>query len=220
MVSVPRPGQESSVPAPVLRTPGKAPGPRARRTQQLILDNARELFMERGYQGTSIEDITSAAGISRASFWTYFATKQDVLRSLGVDAEKAGLALAKEFAALPVGADLEQVTEWVRSYLAFLDAYGAFLQAALQAANDDPELRAWTLASEMVGARVLGKGLARQRGGRNPAGVSPVLEGLAVIAMMERFWYQWRVNGAPFEEETVTRSLAHFLWGAGRTLTE
>lgn len=39
---------------------------------------ALELFAEQGVEGTSIDDIAAAAGISRRSFFRYFASKNDV----------------------------------------------------------------------------------------------------------------------------------------------
>ena len=40
---------------------------------------ASELFLERGYVHTSIDDIAARAGISRATFFNYFAQKSDLL---------------------------------------------------------------------------------------------------------------------------------------------
>jgi AcrR family transcriptional regulator len=40
---------------------------------------ATELFLEQGYTQTTIEQITSRAGVSRATFFNYFSSKSDVL---------------------------------------------------------------------------------------------------------------------------------------------
>ncbi len=40
---------------------------------------ATELFLEQGYSQTTIEQITSRAGVSRATFFNYFSSKSDVL---------------------------------------------------------------------------------------------------------------------------------------------
>lgn len=49
-----------------------------RRTRQRILDAARSLFDERGYYGVTIEEISREAGISVATSFNHFPTKQDI----------------------------------------------------------------------------------------------------------------------------------------------
>jgi AcrR family transcriptional regulator len=44
-------------------------------------DAAAELFLERTYAATSVADITQRAGVSRTTFFNYFAAKSDVLWS-------------------------------------------------------------------------------------------------------------------------------------------
>lgn len=208
--------RRNEVPPAARRSPADELGPKARRTVQSILDSARELFLDRGYVSTAVEDITSAAGVSRATFWTYFATKQDVLRALGENAEDQGLALAREFAELPAAASLDAVTRWVHYYLQFLDVHGAFINASFQAAYTDPELRQWQLSAELGGAEVLGKGLLNLQGGKALRGTDPTIQGLGILSMLERFWYQWRVGGMDLDEDSVARSMAQLIWGAAQ----
>lgn len=44
-----------------------------------IAEVAMELFLERGFDSTTIEEIAAAAGISRRSFFRYFGTKEDAV---------------------------------------------------------------------------------------------------------------------------------------------
>ncbi|MGD1109355.1 MAG: TetR/AcrR family transcriptional regulator [Mycobacterium sp.] len=55
---------------------------KGRQTRQAIEQAARKLFAERGFHGTTLADITSAAGKSSAVFYRYFADKEDLLASL------------------------------------------------------------------------------------------------------------------------------------------
>jgi AcrR family transcriptional regulator len=55
---------------------------KGRQTRQAIEDAARNLFAERGFHGTTLADITSAAGRSPAVFYRYFTDKEDLLACL------------------------------------------------------------------------------------------------------------------------------------------
>ena len=55
---------------------------KGRQTRQSIEDAARKLFAERGFHGTTLADITSAADRSPASFYRYFDDKEDLLAVL------------------------------------------------------------------------------------------------------------------------------------------
>ena len=55
---------------------------KGRQTRQSIEDAGRKLFAERGFHGTTLADITAAAGRSPAAFYRYFTDKEDLLAVL------------------------------------------------------------------------------------------------------------------------------------------
>jgi AcrR family transcriptional regulator len=55
---------------------------KGRQTRSAIEQAARKLFAERGFHGTTLADITSAAGKSPAVFYRYFDDKEDLLAAL------------------------------------------------------------------------------------------------------------------------------------------
>lgn len=59
-------------------TPARAGRPKAS-SRETLAEAAVELFLERGYEATSIADIARRAGVSRSSFFNYFPAKGDVL---------------------------------------------------------------------------------------------------------------------------------------------
>jgi AcrR family transcriptional regulator len=72
------------------------------RTRQAVrselVDAALELFLVQGFDGTTVEQIATAAGLSRRSFHRYFATKDDVVaQALRATGDK----IADELAARP-----------------------------------------------------------------------------------------------------------------------
>ncbi|PKI92810.1 TetR family transcriptional regulator [Actinomycetales bacterium SN12] len=78
-----------------MSTASRAGRPRAS-SRETLAEAACELFLEQGYEATSIVDITRRAGVSRSSFFNYFSSKSDVLWS-GFDArvDAALVALAR-----------------------------------------------------------------------------------------------------------------------------
>ena len=97
----------------------------AEATRQLLVSTARQLFAERGYADTSIEDIIQRAGVARGALYHHFPGK-DVLFRAVYDAVQADIATRVVAAALAEG----EPWTGVRAGL------GAFLDACL-----DPEFR-------------------------------------------------------------------------------
>jgi AcrR family transcriptional regulator len=80
-------------------------------SRETLAEAACELFLERGYDATSVADITQRAGVSRSSFFNYFSSKSDVLWS-GLDARIAQAAEA--LAALGAEGDGETMRDILR----------------------------------------------------------------------------------------------------------
>ena len=53
-------------------------------SRDVIAEAACELFLEQGFEGTTVADITRRAGVSRSSFFNYFTSKAHA--ALGLDA--------------------------------------------------------------------------------------------------------------------------------------
>jgi AcrR family transcriptional regulator len=81
-----------------------------RATRTAIHDAAMRLFAERGFAGTTMDQIAEAAEVSRATVFTYFATKEDVV--LG-DGSAAVEALAAALRENPAGSTVATVREWL-----------------------------------------------------------------------------------------------------------
>lgn len=62
--------------------PAETLSAKGQQTRQSIAQAARKLFAERGFHGTTLADITSAAGRSPAVFYRYFTDKEDLLAAL------------------------------------------------------------------------------------------------------------------------------------------
>jgi AcrR family transcriptional regulator len=90
---------------------------KGRQTRQAIEQAARKLFAERGFHGTTLADITSAAGKSPAVFYRYFADKEDLLAALAESFLRDVVAPSGSTVALPESPeDSEFFTSVVTGY--------------------------------------------------------------------------------------------------------
>ncbi|HEX3565116.1 MAG TPA: helix-turn-helix domain-containing protein [Acidimicrobiales bacterium] len=56
--------------------------PEAKSTRERILDVALDLFIEKGYDKTSLREIAEPLGFSKAALYYHFASKEDILMAL------------------------------------------------------------------------------------------------------------------------------------------
>ena len=113
-------------------------GPEQRREQ--ILDAANALFAERAYDEVSIEDIASAAGVTRGLVHHYFGGRKDVYIAL---VERIG-ALREDRLPPPVGRSARaRVADDVSRWLDWTDANRTIWLATLGRGEDlaDPDVR-------------------------------------------------------------------------------
>jgi AcrR family transcriptional regulator len=193
------------------RRPAATMGPRALRTSGLIKERAREVFLAKGYFGTSVEEIAESAGVSRASFYTYFPSKRDLLYELGTDTYSALDTTLTEMGAIEEHWSPDDVYEIIRIYLKFLEQHGAFMLVWSQATYGDEALAKAGVRTRLANARRFGKMLQRIAGEEPTPGDDPARFGLAILVMVDRYWSYWRVNGFPFSEEEVVQTLGDIL---------
>ena len=92
-------------------------GARGQRTQQRILEAALRAFGDEGYHACSIDRITKLARCSRVSFYQYFASKEDLFRTLA--GQVARQVSASTEALEPLTADVRgwsALRAWVARY--------------------------------------------------------------------------------------------------------
>lgn len=67
---------------------------KAERTKAKLMESARRLISEKGFDNVSVEDITKDSGVAKGTFYHYFACKEDVVCELSNAATQATIARA------------------------------------------------------------------------------------------------------------------------------
>lgn len=193
------------------RQPAPELGRRAQNTIARIVEATREVFLTQGYAGTTIDEIARVAQVSRASFYTYFPSKRDVLLAAGARTSgkaKVFLEQLKEQAET-----LDGIKAWVVEYFAFMDSEGAFVFAWTQAAASDDEFRSAGLERHLHMARRLGEVLS-MAAGVTRADTEEL--GLAMFGLIERTWAFAHLYGDEIDRATLERTVAVTMWAAAR----
>ena len=183
-------------------------GPRAARTRDRILAASRELFLEHGYAGTRIGQITAECGISRAGFYTYFRDKQEIFNALGVAAYRAVLDAIAALEDLPRPASREDLANWVTGYFAIMDEHGPFIFSAAQSAPTDEQTQADAHRMQMRTAWALG---TRLQGRQRVPTDTPDALGLTALALLDLSWFFSRSANLPVSDRDMVASVAGWL---------
>jgi len=87
-----------------------------------ILQAAADIFSQRGYQATTLDAIAAAAGISRAAFYYYFPSKDELLRRMYSQVIASSQAAIERIAAENLSA-AEKLRRIVRHQVNYLAAH-------------------------------------------------------------------------------------------------
>lgn len=186
-----------------MRQPAGALGPRAQRTIGRIIEATREVFLTRGYAGTTIDEIARLAEVSRASFYTYFPSKREVLLAVGAHTATESMRLVER---LPeAGVTRAAMTAWVDDYFGFLDVHGSFSFAWTQAAQEDAEIRTAGMKRHLSLVKQFGIRLAATAGRTVE---EPAIVGLVASGILERSWSYGRLYADTVKQADVVRQAA------------
>jgi AcrR family transcriptional regulator len=95
--------------------------PRAERERQMI-EVAEEIFAERGYQATSMDDVAERVGVSKPMIYEYFGSKEGLLVAC-IRAARAELLTATLRSVEGVGSAEEALRRGLVAFFGFIDSH-------------------------------------------------------------------------------------------------
>jgi AcrR family transcriptional regulator len=106
-----------------------------------LVDNGRDVFVQRGYHATRVDDLAEAAGVSHGVFYRYFDNKDQLAVVLTVRAMRA---VADAFVEIPdlSHSDAPALRRWLRRYNTAQTGEAAMIRIWVDAAQEDARLRA------------------------------------------------------------------------------
>jgi len=121
--------------------------PRRQAVRDQILRTAADLFRERGYRASTLDDIARRLGMSKASLYAYFRAKEEMLAAISRETiegftRELGLVLRSD---LPPDEKLRRV---VRQHVRFVIANRSFLTVFFSEETNLPPRFARSLAAQ------------------------------------------------------------------------
>ncbi|MGW2340480.1 TetR/AcrR family transcriptional regulator [Streptomyces sp. NPDC001661] len=119
-------------------------------TRRLLLESGLELFTTKGYAATKVDEIATAAGTTRVTFYAYFPSRTDLMKAL-ID-ERLNEALqrvrspehgstAQDLVATVADGTAEGIGAWLRRTADSWPEIRPIIRVGRDAAAVDPELR-------------------------------------------------------------------------------
>lgn len=118
-------------------------------TRQRLLDTALGLFQSKGYSATTIDDIATAAGTTRVTFYAHFPSRRAVMAALIAELDvilerHESPARASTAAALVEAVHVgtaESIGSWLREQSTRWPDIRPYILSAFEAAAVEPEIR-------------------------------------------------------------------------------
>lgn len=191
--------------SPTLRERNKA------RARAEIADAALRLFTDKGFAAVTVDEIVTAAGVSRRTFFRYFETKEDALLAdypeLNIRLTE-GLSCAEDDPVAAVRAGLHRLADWYIERAEAVLARSRLIRDGIHLAARNLEFLAqWERAIATTVAAYLGD---------DPAGLLPRTAGAAVVGAFRAALTQWvRSSGHEDLHALTDRSLDLVVRGLG-----
>lgn len=196
------------------RPSGKAP------MREMLIEAAFQLFVEHGFERTTVDDIVTRAGVGRRSFFRYFPSKEDVLFP---DHECCLTEMSAFLATSTDGEPLDVICDAARLVMRMYTGNPEFSVQRYRLTREVPSLRGYELSVVHRYERTLARYLRQRHAGDPNGALRAEVQAAAIVAAHNNGLRTWlRSGGHGDGAQAVDQSLAFVrqTWGSARPSTE
>jgi AcrR family transcriptional regulator len=187
---------------------------RSRETLRRILDAAREVFLENGYDKTTIAEIISRAGIGHGTFWLYFHNKDDLIRYMTEE-------FINEFEAFEWFGDgnlegypvrsLQEVEQIIGEVMEVFVRYSSIHPLIVKASLESEDFRNVLEELNKPFVQILERKLREHLDKGYCKDLDPEVTAIIIVSMLEYSNLQW-LNSSPSEWEALIHNLSVIIY--------
>ncbi len=200
-----RPSMGGGIPAQ-----GRELGTQGRQTVRRLLEAGLAEFDERGFQAVRVDDVVKRAKTSHGTFYLYFANKDDLFRTLLLDALHDMELITDDFPVVTSNeAGRAALRRWIESFTNTYAAHATVIRVLSQADVVGEEVYGDGLRMLFRLSEAIAQGMTAARKRSDPAaggtGDHAELTALACLMMLERVNYLLSVDVRLPREEMIDR---------------
>jgi len=192
-------------------TPPNAGGRRTTYTPDTLLEVAVAVFNERGYDGTSMEDLARAAGITKSSIYHHVKGKEELLErgvNRALDTLNASLDALEE---LPDAGELDRVEQAVFRAVQILVEELPYVTLLLRVRGNTDAERAAQARRREIDRRLAGFVERGAASGALRADLDPLLASRLVFGMVNSVT-EWYRPGQELSADDVASAVTHLVF--------
>jgi len=205
---MPEPVQPQPVPANGRREQPRGRLRAAQRefTRARIVEAAIEVFAEKGYARTTVDDIASRAGSTRATFYLHFRAKSEILTDLMARSEEHYHRIYQQLSAVVAEhPTLPGVRTWLSLAMSEWRSIGRLSRPVHEAAAIEPEVSELNSARYNAQITELAEAL---RGGAPSLPTADAEVYASILLAPLSYFFQQFLQGAVFDERRVLDAMA------------
>jgi AcrR family transcriptional regulator len=178
-------------------------------TRSRLVDAAAESFRVRGYAATTIDDVVTGAGATRATFYLHFRTKSDLVQELMASVHRETQSVTERLCEAVASGERARLRDWIDGAFDFWEFVRAFAMAEVEAATVDDAARSRRAESFEGGVDAIVRGLTA-RGGSDASGHR--VRAVLCYAQLDSAFHRWMQVGWDIDRSEALEVMTRMWW--------
>lgn len=179
-------------------------------TRSRLVEAAAESFRVRGYAATTIDDVVTGAGTTRATFYLHFRTKADLVQALMAAVHRDTRDVNERLEVAVAAGDRASLRAWIDAAFDYWEVVRPFAKAESEAAASDDGARQRRSESFDGGVDAIVRGLTARLGPDEPR---HRVRGVLAYAQLDGTFHRWMQVGWDIDRAEALEVMTE-MWGA------
>ena len=191
------------------RQTGSARSVKSEQRKEAILQGAERVFAEKGFREATISEVARRSGVSEATIYDYFASKEEILFTIPLETTRRGKEKLEEYLTYIRSAS-DRLRAIIHNYLDFYEKHPDYAAVALLILKQNPrflETEAYRIIREWSRTilRVVEQGTAS---GEFRPGADPYVTRTMILGAVEHAVIGWLLLGRPESPSSLAETLS------------